>query len=430
MVTVRESFSTTAQSKAFSLAEFNSNRAYWSARLTLRSISLLPLTTLLQSQPGFGAINQLVIVLCLACLLLSACLMSYRSVYWVLFSLTGLSTLLGVGMVTSSFVNVNLVVYLLFWVLLLSLFANDIDVIYRILKEDFKWFRLIACIWCALVLISIPLSSSYYTVFNAPGARYFGSFTGDSFRLCPTALEVLVFLTLCIKRDYKHRWLYLFLSLLPLYSAFMGYSRTYLGVILLMYIPFLREFSSTKSKFYLMLAVGALLAVLFIATSSIGSKFTATSQAGYLGFWDTLTSGRSSFWAHDIRSFFRFDLFHQIFGGGFNKIYEINRQIGVNIWAHNDFINLAVTNGYLGLILYFAPLVLLIRSSSLLRARSKVTGYSGILLLQWLINAVFNMEYTYVCAAAAMAFSFIIMAVPSSRDAVEALPEPTVKRGI
>lgn len=427
MVITQASDSST--SKVLSLDAFKSNRAYWSARLTLRSISLLPLTTLLQSQPGFGAINQLVIVLCLACLLLSACLMSYRSIYWILFSLTGLSTLLGVSMVTTPFVNINLVVYLMFWVLLLSLFANDIDVIYRILREDFKWFRLISCIWCFLVLLSIPLPSSYYTVFNAPGARYFGSFTGDSFRLCPTALEVLVFLTLCMKQDYKNRWMYLLLSLLPLYSAFMGYSRTYLGVILLMYIPFLREFSSTKGKFYLMLSVGALLAALFIAASSIGSKFTATSQDGYLGFWGTLTSGRSLFWAHDIDSFFRFDLFHQVFGGGFNKIYEINMQIGINIWAHNDFINLAVTNGYLGLLLYFAPFILLIRSSSCLCARNKAISYCGILLLQWLINAMFNMEYTYVCAAAAMAFSFIIMTIPSSRNSIEALPEPVSKRG-
>ena len=46
-------------------------------KLTIRIITLLPLATLLQAQPGFGAVNQLVIALSVASFLLSAMVTDY-----------------------------------------------------------------------------------------------------------------------------------------------------------------------------------------------------------------------------------------------------------------------------------------------------------------------------------------------------------------
>ena len=407
------------------LGNLASKREVASNKLTIRLLSLMPLTTLLQAQPGFGAVNQLLMFLCLVSFLVASCVTKYKPSYWIICSLTALSTVLGISMVTGPFVNINLVFYLVLWVLLMSLFGGKFELVRSLILQDIKWLRAITVIWCLLVFVSIPLPSSYYVI--AGQGRFFGSFAKDSFRLCPTALEVLVFLTICVKVDKKSRWIYCVLSAAPLFCVFMGYSRTYFGVIALMYIPFLKEVCTTKKQFIRVLMLGAFAGALFIGQSSIASKIEVTTQSGYYGFWDTITSGRSSFWTHDILSFFSFDLFHQLVGGGFNKIYEINQEIYINIWAHNDFINLLVTNGYLGIFLYFAPLITLFRSSRNFRIpANKMT--LAIIIVQYFINAIFNMEYTYVCASIATSFAVIAATIPSQKlEPTKADPESFVK---
>lgn len=228
------------------LGNLASKREVASNKLTIRLLSLMPLTTLLQAQPGFGAVNQLLMFLCLVSFLVASCVTKYKPSYWIICSLTALSTVLGISMVTGPFVNINLVFYLVLWVLLMSLFGGKFELVRSLILQDIKWLRAITVIWCLLVFVSIPLPSSYYVI--AGQGRFFGSFAKDSFRLCPTALEVLVFLTICVKVDKKSRWIYCVLSAAPLFCVFMGYSRTYFGVIALMYIPFLKEVCTTKKQ--------------------------------------------------------------------------------------------------------------------------------------------------------------------------------------
>lgn len=389
------------------------NMSVYLNKLTIRIITLLPLATLLQAQPGFGAVNQLVIALSVASFLLSAMVTDYPLGYWSLIALTIVTTIFGIAITQGQFININLVVYLMFWVLLYSLFSAKLDSLKSLITSDMQWIRAICVIWCVLVVVSIPLPRSYYIVEGQ--GRFFCSFAGDSFRLSPTALMVLVLITLCLKLDYKNKWWYALMSIVPLFCAFMGYSRTYLGVILLMYILFIWEFAVTRSRFYVSVIIGGVAAALIISVSSISSKIDSTSHGGYLGFWDTLTSGRSSFWAHDMQQYSQFPLHNMLLGGGFNKIYEINQQIGINIWAHNDFINLLVTNGVIGLIIYMVPLVLLICRSY--RNRVDAPGFLyWILVAQWFINAFFNMEYTYVCASIASAFAFLMLTISGTKN--------------
>lgn len=382
-------------------------------KLTIRVITLLPLSTLLQAQPGFGAINQLIIALSFLCFVLSALITSYPIYYWLIMMLTVSLTVFDVAITKGSFTNINLVIYLLFWVLSFSMFSAKMDALRILIAEDLKWIQAVVVIWCILVSVSIPLPGSYYVVKGQ--GFFFCSFAGDSFRLSPTALLVLTLIIVCLKQDFRNRWIYGILSFVPLFCAFMGYSRTYLGVILLMYVLFLWEFSKTKKRFYALVIAASVVAVFVISISSISSKIDSTSHGGYLGFWDTLTSGRSSFWAHDMQRYSEFNVINILFGGGFNKIYEINREIGINIWAHNDFINLLVTNGIVGLIVYLIPLVFLIRKSYINRIRTPAYIYF-LLVTQWLINAFFNMEYTYVCAAIATAFAFLLLTFPDNKE--------------
>lgn len=77
--------------------------------------------------------------------------------------------------------------------------------------------------------------------------------------------------------------------------------------------------------------------------------------------------------------------------------------------------------------MYFAPLITLFRSSRNFRIpANKMT--LAIIIVQYFINAIFNMEYTYVCASIAMSFAVIAATIPSQKlEPTKADPESFVK---
>lgn len=79
----------------------------------------------------------------------------------------------------------------------------------------------------------------------------------------------------------------------------------------------------------------------------------------------------------------------------------------MSIWAHNDFINLLMNFGYIGLILYLY--VFLDFSLKILKEKEirGIRKYSYFFI--WLFNAMFNMVYTYIIATIAIPFILEIM---------------------
>jgi len=70
-------------------------------------------------------------------------------------------------------------------------------------------------------------------------------------------------------------------------------------------------------------------------------------------FLEAASSGRLIWWGIDINEFLRFDFLSKMIGRGFTYLYQLNeREYGLLISAHNDFITLAVSMGLLGLIGY------------------------------------------------------------------------------
>ena len=65
--------------------------------------------------------------------------------------------------------------------------------------------------------------------------------------------------------------------------------------------------------------------------------------------------------------------------------------------------------------IYMVPLVLLICRSYRNRVDAPRFLY-WILVAQWFINAFFNMEYTYVCAAIASAFAFLMLTISGTKN--------------
>ena len=156
-----------------------------------------------------------------------------------------------------------------------------------------------------------------------------------------------------------------------------------------------------------------------IFSSNIGQRIVNSltdSSDGYYGYWATLTSGRSRFWAHDIQRFFEMPFLKQLIGAGFNQVFLFNKELGTSIWAHNDFLNIVITNGYIGLISYLIAVYTLFR----MYKKNKMTynpWFFVLMIMIWAFNAFFNMVYTYTCATVALAILPLILGDCNSTDA-------------
>ena len=73
---------------------------------------------------------------------------------------------------------------------------------------------------------------------------------------------------------------------------------------------------------------------------------------------DAFTSSRTIIWAKDIFMFFtQSNIFQILFGGGFAYSYELNSTWTYKIQAHNGFIEILMSTGIVGFLLYIRLLI-------------------------------------------------------------------------
>ena len=78
---------------------------------------------------------------------------------------------------------------------------------------------------------------------------------------------------------------------------------------------------------------------------------------------------------------------------------------GLYLWAHNDFLNILITHGAFGLILYLYTCASSIKTLS---NKAMLTTFSiAVVAVIWFFNAFFNMFYTYMCAFLSVLFLVI-----------------------
>lgn len=380
---------------------------------------ILPITTLFQSYAIFNSINKILVLLVFACLFISFFKTEFHPVYWLaLLALVGL-TVYDYSISSGNYATLNDPVYLPFWFLLMMIFTGNAKEVRRFFNDYISTLKWIIGIWILIVGVSIFLPSSYDSGWG--DETYFGSIPHSIFRLAPCACLIQVFLLIALSFDRKNRYIYLFCQLVPLYCGFMGGSRTYFAIIILYFLLFLRFYTNTKKEFYLYILIFLCVGVAVFGISGIGSKVAATQYTvgSYFDFLGTITNGRSYIWTTDLDYYFNADLLSIVFGSGYDKIYELSfiSRLGDAVYAHNDFINVLVVNGVTGFLLYTLPVVALLKSF-----RNK-DGASWSLIVTvsaiWLINAIFNMNYTYTCAAIALgllptAIAFAMATYPSS----------------
>lgn len=114
---------------------------------------------------------------------------------------------------------------------------------------------------------------------------------------------------------------------------------------------------SVRATHWTGVAMMAIASAVVACSSTFRTKMAnAMKMQGVAGFTfiDALTNSRTIFWANDVTIFFNSNgIIQWLFGCGHDYVYNVNLvHSGYQFWAHNDFIQMLVGQGFLGLSVY------------------------------------------------------------------------------
>lgn len=376
-------------------------------QLYIKLILLFPIFTLFQSYIGF--LNKFFFTLLLGIqisLIIKKRISKKSFMIIMIFILLEIWALLNTKL---PLYNLNDMFYLPFMIMYFEYYIYNTEELIDELKNHGYFIKRVIYLWNFLVLISIILPSSYVTTAEWGENRYFQSFTNSPFRLCPTVLFILT-LVLVIMRLEKNRK-FIIWCFIPMFCLFASGSRIYFGIGLLLFMIIWYRYFYHKSSFWLSLIPVTFIIIIIFLNSSIMNKFAYTmyTKDSYFDFWGTITNGRSIFWAAELNAFSKSSIMHKLFGNGFNYVYDVNYlAVHSKIWAHNDFLQVLMNYGYVGLAMYLISVRRLLRHY--LRSISKKDTILVVLAIGiWFFNAFFNMFYTYFCCVLSFPLLMIIV---------------------
>ncbi len=295
--------------------------------------------------------------------------------------------------------NTNLLFYFPYFLFYTYFMYDNMDVVMEWMSNHKKYIHGIVVIWNIIVGISIFVPSCYYL--KEGGELYFGSWVNDIFRLGPSVCFIQV-LIIVLQTVHKQKNVITYM-LIPLYCVFMGSSRTYLGVSLLLFV--VMWYISFRKKANFWTTILPLCAVFFavLVNSSMWDKILFTLDEGRYGdFWFRITSSRSLLWEKDMAAWNNLPIFNKLLGCDIDLTYNASGR-----WAHNDFIEILCSFGILGIVEYVMAMYSLIRKSW---GQKKVPVILIVcVVFVWLFNAFFNMHYVYLCSM--LSYPFLVLAL-------------------
>lgn len=379
-----------------------------STELVYCALMLFAPFTVLQGIATFEKLNRLWMAFVGILLILHFVVMKYSRKELLVLYLTLVLHVVAFAFTKEEIYAPNIIFYFALWVLIYLFFCKTQGKVLLLFAHQKSFLDGVLLFWTGLVGISALLPSSYED-------GYFLSFTGNSFRLMPSALIIIALTTyMRIATDNKK---YSYFLVLPLYATFMGKSRTYLLINCGFVLLYIYMVVKSKRTFYRLLLPIMALATVFLMIGGIADKIA--SSLGSNAYWDAIdpwaqfTSGRSVFWRWDIEAFFDLPLWQQFVGNGFNFVYDVNGSHMAKIWAHNDYINILMNFGYIGFAIYNWVFLRMIRAYW-----PKNTGVPKVVRYLFLgvvfFNSMFNMSYTYLCAL--IAYPIMLVAITARYD--------------
>lgn len=360
-------------------------------------ICLFPIFTVLSNE---GIMNKLLfgmLVLLHACLIFY-CRFTMRSLCEILLMLV----LYAITLTQTTFPvsNINLLFYYPFCILYLMLWNDNMERFQSWFRNHEIFITGIIVVWTIGVGVSVLLPSSYYI--KEGGALYFGSFCGDIFRLGPSCFFIQV-LVLILMSYFKRRKA-IFFMILPMYSYLMGSSRAYLVIGTFLFVLAWYWFGVSRKVFFATIIPMAALGGYLLMRSAMMEKILYTlNENRYGDFWFRISSSRNVIWSGILDEYAQRPVLGKLFGNGIDFSMKT-----VGLWSHNDFIEIATSFGFVGMMQYIITMVRTIKKYEPAR-KTVPLMVKGLVIWAWLFNAVFNMHYIYFCCS--LSFPFLILAV-------------------
>lgn len=298
--------------------------------------------------------------------------------------------------------NFNEIIYFPLWILIFNNFYDKYDTYEETLNNNINNIKTLILFWNIFVFISLIVPSSYTK-------SAFCSFSGSPHRFATCAFIIFVFEMLIYKKTNKK--MYFYFSILSLIYILLSGARTYMVVCSLSFLTNLYAIINSKKKFVLLFIVIIIIGGFFLNNLNImKERQTETERLTQLYKGDSIraiTSGRSVWWKIDLEHYSSEQPLNKILGCGYHYVRYINSNYyGQEIWAHNDYIQLLLTNGIFSIVLYLYVYFRFIRQAYNYSNKTKKIKYLLLFVsIITLFNAVFNMVYTYTCAV----FSTLIL---------------------
>lgn len=367
--------------------------------IILKIMLLFPINTIIQGIDFFSPINKILTGI----LLLMLFFTSFKNInikYFFIETIILSLSLVGIILSEDYSINLNNFFYYPMFGLFLLYIAKNSNTFKQKIKENINFIKLIIVFWNILVFISLFFKSSYRFIW---GDFYFVSFSNDiPHRFASSCTFILILISVWLKEAKKenrlnHIKIYL-LCILPTVSVLLSGARIYLIVLCLVLISIYYNECKSSKFFWMSLIPIGLVSIFIILISPMGDKIVTVLGNKYVkDLLSAFTSGRSEFWVYDLRYFFKSNIYFQLFGNGVSFIFNVNHAaIGMDIYAHNDFINILLSYGYIGLILYFIVIFYTIKSFfNNEKIQSKL--FSLILFGVFFSCAFLNGFYVYLC---------------------------------
>ena len=308
-------------------------------------------------------------------------------------------------------VNVNNFIYFAVALIHLCLFADQSswECLLHAFDKKRKLIKRVAYIDFAVILIAF-LSPSCYVQHWGEGMYLIGFTESGHAMAASTCLALSMLVAVFYNQKFKlvHFLMIGFEVLVILRTG----ARVFLIPLLILLYFFIKNQINNKKMRRFIYFGGVAIFGFVLFRSNMMDKFLYAINNPYnnLDFFYSFTSGRSTFWYVDLKDFLESNIINQFFGHGFSYIYKLNlEKAGMEIWAHNDFINILIAGGILGLIIYVWVLCKMLRTACL--NVNKITSIC--ILLYILFPAFMNGYYSYYHFFASS--FFMILAIKKER---------------
>lgn len=243
-----------------------------------------------------------------------------------------------------------------------------------------------------ILFISFFISSNYVIINNE---KVFLGFSISNHILCGTVFLYMILLLVYLN-DKEFKLKYLTYCGVYIYAILMSGARTYLisvvCFLIALYILKLRKYSLR----YLIIPSGIISFFYAFFNSSAYLRFMQTKQNQYISSnkLEAITSGRLIWWKIDIKQYMDFSFIERLFGAGHSIVYDINEMYySMRIWAHNDFIQLLLAIGIIGLLFYLFVLIRFLWNVQRSGTIGKVKFSILVVISSFIVNAIFNGYY-------------------------------------